>query len=113
MPSIARSKKAFLSAFVVIELCLLIWWLLRLDGQYDNEDFLFFQIVLVAAGFPSGIVALLLLSLIDAVLPFFADHSKAGAVAIWSGLGLAAYLQWFVCGAALWRRVCKRRRRCE
>jgi hypothetical protein len=98
-------KKWLLSAFVALEFGLLIWWLLRLDGQYDNEDFLFFQILLVAIGFPSAIVALVLLSLIDLVVPIFAEHSRLAAVAVWAVLALAAYLQWFVWAPMLWERI--------
>jgi hypothetical protein len=105
MSSAPSFKKWLLSAFVVLEVGLLIWWMLRLDGQYDNEDFLFFQILLVAIGFPSAIVALVLLSLIDLVVPIFAGHSRLAAVAIWAVLALAAYLQWFVWAPMLWERI--------
>lgn len=98
-------RKIFLVLFIGIELFLLVWWLLRLDGQYDNEDFLLFQILLSAIGFPSTAAALVLISLIDLVVPIFAGHTKLAAAAVWLILALAAFLQWFRWAPTLVQRI--------
>jgi hypothetical protein len=98
-------RKVFVTTFIVVELCLLAWWMFRLDGQYDNEDFLLFQVLLVAVGFPSALVALVLVSLVDLVIPIFAGHTRVGAFAIWLTLAVAAYVQWFVLVPPLFERA--------
>lgn len=98
-------RKALLAGFVIAELCLLAWWLSRLDGQYDNEDFLFFQILLVALSFPSGLIVLILISLADLAVPIFAGHTRLAAVGIWLMLALAAWVQWFVWTPLLLKRI--------
>jgi hypothetical protein len=87
---------ALKALFVVAQCGLLVWWLARLDGKYDNEDFQFFEIILAAIGFPSTAVALVLVALLASVLPIYAGHTFFGAVFIWLVSALAAYIQWFV-----------------
>lgn len=89
-------RRTVLVLFIGIELCLLVLWFLRLDGQYDNEDFLVFQILLSAIGFPSTAAALVLISSIDSLVPMFVGHTKLAAAAVWVALALVAYVQWFV-----------------
>jgi hypothetical protein len=98
-------RKTALGIFIGIELCLLVWWLFRLDGHYDNEDFLLFQILLSAIGFPSTAAALVLISSIDLLVPIFAGHTKLAAAAVWLLLALVAYVQWFVWAPKLVQRI--------
>jgi len=105
MSSNQNLKKTFLVLFIGIEFCLLVWWLFRLDGQYDNEDFLLFQILLGAIGFPSTAAALVLISLFDLLVPILAGHTKWAAAAIWLVLALVAYVQWFIWVPKLVRRI--------
>jgi hypothetical protein len=105
MPSNQYLRKPLLVLFVGIQLGLLFWWLSRLDGRYDNEDFLFFQILLGALGFPSTGAAAVLISLLDLLMPIFAGHTKLAAVAIWLVLASVAYVQWFVWVPKLVQRI--------
>lgn len=98
-------KRSLGAAFLLLELGFLVWWLFRLDGQYDNEDFVFFPLLIAVSGFPAGIVGLTLLSLMDAIVPVFAGHTRLAAIAIWLILTAAAYLQWFVWVPMLARRI--------
>lgn len=81
---------------VTVYVLVLAWWLLRLDGAYDNEDFLFFQIVLGVLGLPSSLAVLLILALVDQLVPIYTGQTRITAIVIWSVMILAAYVQWFV-----------------
>lgn len=108
------SKPAYRSLaaliYVVAHCALLVFWLMRLDGSYDNEDFLLFEFVLGAIGFPSTILVLAPLALMSSIVPIYSGHTYGGAVLIWLALASVGYVQWFVWIPRMVRGVRNRRR---
>jgi hypothetical protein len=97
-----------LATFLTVEICLLALWIVRLDGNLDNEDFILFQTMIAAVGFPSTILPLVVLACADIVIPIYTGFTTAAAVAIWLSLTIATYFQWFVWFPKLYRLVRRR-----
>ena len=96
MSETSAYAKALRIGFIALAICLLSWWVIRLDGNYDNEDYLLFEVVLSVVGFPAAAIALVGISLIDLVVPIFVAHTRLIAVVIWLILASISYLQWFI-----------------